>query len=376
VIQTTLFFILGFLSAGFLALMVAPAIWRRAVALTRRRIEASVPLSAEEIQADKDRMRAEFAMSTRRLEMSLREAREKAATQLIEINRQREELKRLAEDRDEKARTIAELETGGGTLRDGLRERDNELERLTERLEEAETKLEERDGELEKIGRMYDEASFNASSRQIDMVAQETRLDQLASENAALRNERKQAEQRLREVTSEGKDAREELRAAKKKLADLEKKLERQLASLSDQDEKLERREKEIVRLREQLQTVSATGGAAQPMAVLSSEERERFEEQISSLRRQNEELGSALEEERARSSGSGEGSSADAMLRERIAELAAEVVTMTAIMDEEDSPIRIALAQPAPSVAPKGEAKVVSLADRVRALQKAAAER
>ncbi len=69
-IQSILFFALGFLCAGFLALMVAPAVWRRAVRLTRRRIEASVPLSLGEIQADKDRIRAEFAMSIRRLEMA------------------------------------------------------------------------------------------------------------------------------------------------------------------------------------------------------------------------------------------------------------------------------------------------------------------
>ena len=34
-IQSILFFALGFLCAGFLALMVAPAVWRRAVRLTQ-----------------------------------------------------------------------------------------------------------------------------------------------------------------------------------------------------------------------------------------------------------------------------------------------------------------------------------------------------
>ena len=99
-IQSILFFALGFLSAGFLALIVAPAVWRRAVALTRKRIEASVPLTLTEIQADKDRMRAEFAMSTRRLEISFKTFREKAAAQIVEINRNREELKQLAAERD------------------------------------------------------------------------------------------------------------------------------------------------------------------------------------------------------------------------------------------------------------------------------------
>ena len=97
-IQPILFFTLGFLCAGFLALMIGPAVWRRAVNLTRRRIEASVPLTLNEIHADKDKMRAEFAMSTRRLEMSVKAFKEKAASQVMEITRSREELKRLAEE--------------------------------------------------------------------------------------------------------------------------------------------------------------------------------------------------------------------------------------------------------------------------------------
>ena len=92
-------FVLGFLSAGFIALIVAPMAWRRAVALTRKRIEASVPLTLTEIQADKDRMRAEFAMATRRLEINFKNFREKAAAQIVEINRNREELKQLMTER-------------------------------------------------------------------------------------------------------------------------------------------------------------------------------------------------------------------------------------------------------------------------------------
>ena len=50
-IQLLLYFALGFLCAAFLAALVAPAVWRRAVMLTRRRIEASVPLTLDEIRA-------------------------------------------------------------------------------------------------------------------------------------------------------------------------------------------------------------------------------------------------------------------------------------------------------------------------------------
>ena len=71
-IQPLLFFGFGFLCAVLLALLVAPAVWRRAVRLTEQRIQATVPLTMNEIQAEKDGLRAEFAMSSRRLEMKVK----------------------------------------------------------------------------------------------------------------------------------------------------------------------------------------------------------------------------------------------------------------------------------------------------------------
>jgi hypothetical protein len=62
---------LGFLIASLLALIILPFVHARAVRLTTRRIEDAAPISVAEIQADKDQLRAEFAMSTRRLEMSV-----------------------------------------------------------------------------------------------------------------------------------------------------------------------------------------------------------------------------------------------------------------------------------------------------------------
>jgi chromosome segregation ATPase len=177
VIQSILFFVLGFLCAGFLALMVAPVIWRRAVVLTRKRIEASVPLSADEIQADKDRLRAEFAMSTRRLEMGIKTLKEEASVQLLEISRKREELRLLAEQLAQKDEQLKGLEASAEGVRAEMREREEHSRQLTAKLIEAENMLEERALELEKLGRMYDEASFLSSSRQIELVARETEVD-------------------------------------------------------------------------------------------------------------------------------------------------------------------------------------------------------
>ncbi|KQP06746.1 hypothetical protein ASF28_16520 [Methylobacterium sp. Leaf99] len=61
-------FALGFLAAALCALLVLPAVNARALRLSRRRIEARLPLSVAEVAAEKDHLRAEFAVARRRLE--------------------------------------------------------------------------------------------------------------------------------------------------------------------------------------------------------------------------------------------------------------------------------------------------------------------
>ncbi|MCO5059488.1 MAG: hypothetical protein M9905_16730 [Rhizobiaceae bacterium] len=414
-IQSILFFSLGFLCAGFLALMVAPAIWRRAVVLTRRRIEASVPLTLNEIEADKDRMRAEFAMSTRRLEMSIKTFKEKAASQIIEINRNREELRALAEERGEKDRSLSELEAKSGELRAELRRREEELQRTSERLADANRKLEERALELEELGRLYEDASFSSSSRQIELVARETEVEKLASDISGLRNQRKDADKRVREMMAERKSAAEALKQEKRRATELEKKLDRVSASLADRDEKLDRREKELARLRETLKSGSksedelgaqlvdaqaenvrlegevadltlqlsnllsgATGGDVEKGMKKLSKDRDRIEERLTTMVRENKKLRTELAAyERAKSEDWTDERRENALLREQINDLAAEVVSLTAMLDGPESSILKALdATPSPMATSADSDHIESLADRVRALQKAAAAR
>ncbi|HKA64463.1 MAG TPA: hypothetical protein VKD00_01920, partial [Methyloceanibacter sp.] len=86
---------LGFLLASLLALMVAPAFWRRAVRLTKRRVEMTMPMSAADMQADKDQLRAEFAIELRRVEVALEKAKDKAARELVEANKRRVEISEI-----------------------------------------------------------------------------------------------------------------------------------------------------------------------------------------------------------------------------------------------------------------------------------------
>ncbi|MGX9144131.1 hypothetical protein [Mesorhizobium sp. 128a] len=379
-VQSILFFALGFLCAGFLALLVAPAIWRRAVALTRKRVEASVPRTLAEIQADKDSLRAEFAMTTRRLEISVKTLREQVNEQLVEISRGHEALKGLAVERKDKKQALSEL----GEKNELLLHREQQIQQLMDKLVQAERMMEKRALELEKLEQMYDDASFSSSNRQIELVARESELEKLANDIAVLRGQRKEADKRHQEVVAEGKATRDALKAEKKRTTDLEKKLERLLATLADREDKLDRREKELARLRERLKG-EATGGAATAVGPVAAQDnapsrdddidkvlaklegdRERLEARLTTLARENKRLKTELGGSETARNGDDRRSAGDA-LREQMNTLAAEVVSLTAKLEGPDSPIAKALA--APQETRSGS---TSLADRVRALQRA----
>ena len=61
-------FALGFVAASLIALLIIPAVNARAERLARRRAEALFPMSISELTAEKDHLRAEFAVLQRRIE--------------------------------------------------------------------------------------------------------------------------------------------------------------------------------------------------------------------------------------------------------------------------------------------------------------------
>lgn len=90
---------IGFLFAALIAVGVIPLVHDRAVRLTTRKLETSLPLSMGEIQADKDLLRAEFAMSTRRLEMLIEQLKSTNANRLVELGKLNDAVNRLKSER-------------------------------------------------------------------------------------------------------------------------------------------------------------------------------------------------------------------------------------------------------------------------------------
>ncbi len=76
-------FLLGFLSAGLLALLIFPPVIRRANNAGNKR--RKLPQNIQQAEASKDRLRAEFAVSLRKQEHSIEKLKQRAQAYLIEI---------------------------------------------------------------------------------------------------------------------------------------------------------------------------------------------------------------------------------------------------------------------------------------------------
>jgi len=369
-VQSILFFVLGFLTAGFLVLLVAPSVWRRAVSVTRQRVQAKLPMTLDEIRADKDSLRAEHAMALRKVEVQLKASQEKVLAQAIELSRHREAKKLVADGHAEKDRVVSELEAKRGNLHVEVGKRDEQVKALTAQLAEAERLLEKRSEEIEEMGRLYDEASLSSSNRQIELVSRESEMGKLSDDMSALRHQRKDTDRRVSELEADNKAVREALTAETRRAADLDKKLQQMVTSLSDRDDKIERREGELARVRAQLKSAPAAQEAgSMNNETVPSAERERLEGRLTTLLRENKRLKGEL----ARAGRSAPVAGEDSVLREQMHELAAEVVALTARLEGPESPIAQALAKAGGTPAPTNDdgPAMISLADRVRALQK-----
>ncbi|VAW25189.1 Chromosome segregation ATPases [hydrothermal vent metagenome] len=134
IIENVMYFVLGFMGAGLLSLMIMPSIWRRAIRLTKKRIEAATPMTMSEFRADKDQLRAEFALSTRRLEMNVETLRSRLADQLGELNNMRSDQTMLKSERDQQLTIVRELEERESTLRRKILALEKEGTDLAQRL--------------------------------------------------------------------------------------------------------------------------------------------------------------------------------------------------------------------------------------------------
>jgi chromosome segregation ATPase len=413
-VEPVMFFGIGFLFAALIGLIIIPFVQARAVRLTMRRLEAATPLSMAEIQADKDQLRAEFAMSTRRLEMSVEQMKAKTTSQLAELGKKSDAINRLKIELGEKTATIFALEARDKALKDQLRASEEELSFKLNAMRDAERALTEKRADLAKLTNELDQQSVVNDSHRIEMVALRTQVDALKDRVNDAEREVKNTEDRLNRERFDAKEAAEILNAERGKvgsLADRVSDLERQLVAQSKEAEILGRRAQELEsrltqqgrllaerdfecdRLRSQLDAAVKTeadlraelgGIAGSYRSAIDSlkAEKDKLQEQLTRSREETVQLSREIASMKRDTEASWASERVEsALLRERINDVAAEVARLTAALEGPNSPIETILAEGTASVAnggqpapnPEGSAEAENqgnLAERIRALQ------
>src|SRR5215470_17720611 len=412
-IEPIMYIGIGFLFAGLLVIGVIPLVHARAVRLTRRRLEAVTPMSLAEIQAEKDQLRAEFAMTTRRLEMSVEQMKAKTNSQLAEIGKKGEAIGRLRLELNEKIEAISTLEAREKQLIDELANTRMELAERTAALTSTEHTLA---GTKEQVGELtgkFTDTSQTADSQRVELVALRAQVEALHGQIEAYEIEAKDINARLGAKHAEAEASSRLLvdeRARSEVLSSRVNELERHLLAQTTEAEILERRVQELnVRVDEQSRLLREREYAAEQLRAETTEtarkeadvrselaeaeniskatiERQRAEKTLldSQLKRTEEDrtkLARELETLRreAETAFANERRENDVM-RERIAELAAEMARITSLIEGPGNPIEAILAESARAAAANGaggNSAVAtpgngegSLTDRIRALQ------
>jgi chromosome segregation ATPase len=409
-VEPIMYLAIGFLVSMLFGLMIVPLVHNRAVRLTTRRLEAATPLSMAEIQADKDQLRAEFAMSARRLEMSVDQLKNKTTSQLAELGKKSDAINRMKLELGEKNATIFSLEAREVAVKEKLQVTEADFAAKIEALRAAEQALIDKQGELARLNHTLTDRSMMAESRQVELVAVRTQIDALKHRVGDAEKDFATTQQRLELQRGESDTATRELTEARARVENLSQRvtdLDHQLTiqvkeaeqlglrvneletQLSMQSKLLADRDFENSQLRQanaaaeliagdlRVEIAAMAGGKASPMVEKLKSEKAAAENQLRVAQEERGKLQRDLNaiQQQTESSWATERME-NALLRERINDIAAEVAKLAMTLEGPNSAIEAILAaEPAPPVQPKpangaGFTPNGTLADRIRALQ------
>jgi len=414
-VEPIMYLAIGFLISMLCGLMILPLVHNRAVRLTTKRLEAATPLSMAEIQADKDQLRAEFAMSARRLEMSVEQLKNKTTSQFAELGKKTDAINRMKVELSEKNATIFSLETREKTVKEQLQGTESEFAAKTEALRLAEAALATRQSELAKLNTELSDRSMTAESRQVELVAvraqieglqgrvndaekefaaTQARLEQQRGESAAATRDLDEARKRVDSLSRRVTDLDQQLVAQVKEaetlgthVGELESRLAAQARTLAERDnesERLQQANAEAERtIRELRDEIAALNGGKSPIIEGLRNEKTAAEQALRTAHDERAKLQRDINviQQQAESSWATERME-NALLRERINDIAAEVAKLAMTIEGPDSPIEAILAaESSPATAAKAANGTAgngampaagggTLADRIRALQ------
>lgn len=257
-IEYGLLFGLGFVTAMLAVFLLAPAIHRRIVKFTEDRILATVPVSPQELRAQKDMVRAEMAAAVARTGHDLKVERHKAAQFSIANDQLSAEAGRLYGENADLKGEVEEMNVQASELRASLRNEEIRIEQMKQALASQEQSERGKDAVIEELHHRVQRLGSDIDNLRIDLAARDTEAEGLKARIAALRDERETLRNDLKLVTQRAKDAELRLAREENRAMRLEERLNSEVSGSVDKDTIIERRIAEIARLKERLKNTSA----------------------------------------------------------------------------------------------------------------------
>ncbi|WP_430242776.1 hypothetical protein [Neorhizobium sp. DAR64861/K0K2] len=259
-IQYALLFGLGFLSAALLAILISPAIHRRIVRYTENRIRATLPISPEEVRAQRDMARAVYAAENARTFQELIQAREKNTRLMLDIEALNATIRTLEDDRQDLKMQADTLDVEAAATRSRLRQEDSYIQELKVALEQSHDDLRMRDVEIGERQQHVARLIADTDNFRIDLSSHAAEMEGLKARIGNLRDERETLRTEIRDMTTRAKEAESKVKLEEQRRIALQERLDREIAEGADRAEALDRRQQEIERLREKLKTANAEG--------------------------------------------------------------------------------------------------------------------
>ena len=197
-IEQAMIFALGFLAAGLLTLLFLPAVWRRALRLSTRRLEMLLPLSVGEIVAERDQLRAGFAVERRRLEQKQEALQETRAEDAAELGRRATKLAEMSAAADSLRDDVGRLERDGASVSASLADAEAEASSLHVALYQSEGLRERREQVLRGLEDAHQILQITAGQQQVAHFDLESRHNVT---DMALRTSERGLDEARRELT-------------------------------------------------------------------------------------------------------------------------------------------------------------------------------
>jgi chromosome segregation ATPase len=376
VIEFALLFGLGFLSAALLAMLIAPGIHRRIVRYTENRIKATLPISPQEVRAQRDMARAVYAAENARTKQELVETRDKAVGLQLKSDSLLDDARRLLGETADLKAQIETMDVEAADARSKLRQEDSYIQQMKATIEAAEEAGVAKDLEIQALQQRLLKLTADTDNFRIDLSGRDTEVESLKFRLSSLRDERDSLRADMRLQTTRAKDAVTRLAQEESRSQRLEDKLAKEASDRADSENALERRLQEIARLRERLKTANAEARDAsralrdatltRPGAKSTPPSRKQPSEEVTvhelpnaplprrSLISQEAEtnplVATMVQDARNRATALSErvmatkSTASDESIRREMASIAADMVNLTAVAEGPTSPIRTIL--------------------------------